>query len=240
MQFVFADGSVRLYEPVSGVLLEGKECLVFFLGGLPSGEIDPTDPAIVSLREHSSRRDAVIAKVELPKFSAQILEFEVPGEIRVVPRRNAPPPLPDPQLPFRLRYPPQEVSGDFDNDGDVDGRDFVVWMKVGRDTTARGLVAIGPTESEPPFIFEGLFGTFVPGTETGPNYIVLLVALAHAPLRFENLAVATVHPDPALPGCDIWDFQSNGIHRRGAPLRLSFDAAGKTRFFDGAAEDDSP
>jgi hypothetical protein len=229
IQFVFVDGSVRWYEPVAGALLEGKECLVFSLGGRPSGELDPTDAAVAVYREDPARPGVVFVKLQLPKVFPQILAFEVPGEIQITPRDDAPPP-PDDQPAFRLRYPPQEVRGDFDGDGDVDGRDFIAWGRVGADTSARGFVAIEPLDGEPPMDFEPLFGTFVPGTETGPGYIVLLLALGDVPIRFENLAVAMIHPHAHVPGCDIWDFSSNGIKRGGAPLRLTFDAERKGEF----------
>jgi hypothetical protein len=41
-------------------------------------------------------------------------------------------------------------------------------------------------------------------------------------LRLENVEIATVQPDPRLPGCDIWDFTSNVV---------SFDARGSQVFF---------
>jgi hypothetical protein len=76
-----------------------------------------------------------------------------------------------------------------------------------------------------------VFGTVVPETKTGPAVIVIMMALERAPLRIENLAVATVTPNQNIPGCDIWDFSSNGVAgSSGLPLHLVFDAEGGTRF----------
>jgi hypothetical protein len=223
MQVALGDGSVRFYAPVAGTLLEGHECLVFFLGGRSSGELDPTDPAIAIVREDPERRGVIVVKLQLTRVFPQTLEFEVPGEIRLIPGSNERP-QPRAHPWFSFYYPPQKVI--------IHGTDMVLGFfasaDVRRDHSAKGHLALGLPDGEPPIFFEPLFGTVVP--ETGPGYIIILMALDGAPLRIENLAVGTVHPDPHLPGCDIWDFASNGVSRNGSPLHLVFDAEGETRF----------
>jgi hypothetical protein len=92
---------------------------------------------------------------------------------------------------------------------------------VARDYSADGLVELEVPIGSGPIRLEPVFGTPMPGTRTGSGFIILLV-VEGAPLRLENVEIATVQPDPLIPGCDIWDFQSNGV---------SFDARGRQIFF---------
>jgi hypothetical protein len=79
-------------------------------------------------------------------------------------------------------------------------------------------------------LFEPVFGVALPETGTRPAYIVILTVLADAPLRMENLGVATVHPDPALPGEDTIHLPADVIIDN-APLHVTFNAEGRTRFY---------
>jgi prepilin-type processing-associated H-X9-DG protein len=234
MQFLFADGSVRFYEPVAGMLLEGKECLVFLLNRLPSGALDPTDAAIAVVREE--RRGVIFLKLQLKQVFPQTLHFEVPGDIRRIPTRGV---QPHARPWFSLHYRPQRVT--------VEGTDLVAgsfsaWARVRRDHHANGYVALGLDDGRPPFRFEPLFATVVPESETGPGYIVILMALNGAPLQIENLAIGTVRADPDVPGCDIWDFTSNTVaSTSGSPFHIVFHAEGEIRFAHGrAGSDPSP
>jgi hypothetical protein len=127
---------------------------------------------------------------------------------------------------FSFHYAPQTVH--------IHGTDlalgFAAAAEVRRDRSADGRVTLDLRDGKPPISFEPRFGTVIPATETGPGYIIILMALSGAPLRFDNFAVATVRPDPQLPGCDIWDFSSNGVGRSGGRLHLSFHAEGKITF----------
>lgn len=228
MQFVFADGSVRFYEPVAGMLLEGHQCLVFFLHRLPSGELDPTEPAIAVVREDPERR-VIFLKLQLKQVFPQTLQFEVPGEIRLIPASGAPRHA---RSWFTVHYRPQRVT--------VEGADMVAgfsaWARVRRDHRANGYVTLRLPDGQPPFRFEPLFATVVPETETGPGYIVILMALEGAPLQIDNLAIGTVHADPYVPGCDIWDFTSNTVSgSSGSPFHIVFHAEGQIRFVHGRA-----
>jgi prepilin-type processing-associated H-X9-DG protein len=227
MNVALADGSVRFYNAVGGMLLEGNECLVFFLGGIPSGELDPTEPAIAVVREDPARPGAIFVKLQLKQVFPQTLDFEAPGDIRLIRERG---PQPQARPWFSLYYPPQRVT--------VEGSDgvagFSAWARARRDHSANGYLTLRIPDGPPRFRFEPLFAIVVPETETGPNYIVILTALAGAPLEIENLAVATVHADPQVPGCDIWDFTSNVDTRRsGSPLHIVFHAEGEIRLARG-------
>jgi hypothetical protein len=217
MQVALADGSVRSYEPVAGMLLEGNECLVFFLNRLPSGELEPTEQAIAVVREDPQRR-VIVLKLQLRQLFPDTLHFEVPGDIRLMPASGR---QPQAQQWFSVYYWSQRVT--------FDGTDtvarFSAWARVRRDGRANGFMALGPLDGQRPSRFEPLLATAVPETETGPSYIVILMAMEGAPLEIENLAIATVHADPDVPGCDIWDFTSNVPTRRSV-----FHAQGKLRF----------
>lgn len=216
MQVVFADGSVRLYTAVAGMRLEGHACLVFFLGGIPSGELDPTDPAIAVLDEDPRRRRVIAVKLQLKQLFPDTLNFAVPGEVRLTPARGAPMHA---RPWFSLHYPPQRVP--------LEGTDMVAgfsaWTRVRRDRRANGYVVLGLPDGQPPLRFDPLFATVVPETETGPGYIIILMALEGAPLQIETLAIGTVRADPIVPGCDIWDFTSN-VDRSGSPFHIVFHA----------------
>jgi hypothetical protein len=132
----------------------------------------------------------------------------------------------DPSPRFSLRYPPQRVSIER---SDVVAR-FAAWVRVRRDHRALGQVTLRLADGQP-LRFAPVFGAVVPETETGPAYIVILMAGQGAPLQSKNFAIATVRPDPQLPGCDIWDFTSNVDTRRGASsFHIVFHAEGEIRF----------
>lgn len=217
MQVALADGSVRFYEPVAGMLLEGNECLVFLLNRLPSGELEPTEQAIAVVREDPQRR-VIVLKLQMKHMFPDTLHFEVPGDIRLMPASGH---RPQAQQWFSVYYWSQRVT--------FDGTDtvarFAAWARVRRDGRANGFLALGPLDGQRPSRFEPLLATAVSETETGPAYIVILMALEDAPVQIENLAVATVHADPHAPGCDIWDFTSNVDTKRSV-----FHAQGKLRF----------
>jgi hypothetical protein len=104
-----------------------------------------------------------------------------------------------------------------------------------QDRNIGGRIALDLRDGLAPVAFEPLLGALVPEVATGPGYIVILMALNDAPPELENLVVAVVRPDPALPGCDIWDFSSNGVSTgRSRPLRLSFHAEGAIHVVRGA------
>lgn len=229
-QFVFADGSVRLYKPVGATVLEGDQCLVFFLGGLPSGALDPTDTAIALLRKDPADARVILVKLRLPRVFPGDLEFEVPGDI-AAPDGDAHRPAPPASQwfttyywHFRMEYPPQLVM--VDENGLQAG--FSASAKVQRDGDASGTIILQPPGRETAHVFEPLFGTAAPPTETGPGYIILLLTLADQPVDLDNLAVAIVRPHESTPGCDIWDFTSNFVRRS-----LVFLAEGQSRFFGG-------
>lgn len=165
----------------------------------------------------------------MTQFFPQTLHFEVPGKIRLIPTHGA---QSHARPWFSLHYPPQRVT--------VEGTDmvagFAAWASARRDHRANGFVALRLADGQPPFRFEPLFATLVPETDTGPGYIVILMALDGAPLQVETLAIATVHADPHVPGCDIWDFASNTVVRRGgSPFHIVFHAEGETRLAHGRA-----
>jgi hypothetical protein len=163
---------------------------------------------------------------QLVPHGASSLHADV-GDLRAASASDEKTPSP---LWFSFHYAPQTVL--------VHGTDlalgFAAAAEVRRDRSANGRVTLDLRDGKPPISFEPRFGAVVPTTETGPGYIIILMALSGAPLRFDNFAVATVRPDPQLPGCDIWDFQSNGVGRSGARLHLSFHAEGRIEFARGS------
>ncbi|MCI0535007.1 MAG: hypothetical protein L0Z50_07250 [Verrucomicrobiales bacterium] len=236
IQLAFADGSVKTYQAkISRVQLEGHQALVFFLlfPALSTDQFDQTKPATAFARDSSDGTRDILWDLAGLEMSPQNLHFRVPGEIRII-SRNETQPERHPRLWFDLQYRLQQVK--------ILGTDilssFRTSARVFRDHTANGLVELGFPDNQQPLRFEPIFGSAVDPRETGPGYIILL--LEGAPLLFENLAVATVRPDPALPGCDIWDFQNNPVAPPGgSPFHVQFDAEGRIRFH-GLPPDDPP
>jgi hypothetical protein len=100
--------------------------------------------------------------------------------------------------------------------------EFRIWRGL-----ATGLVEFRLADGASPIRYEPRWGSVVPESETGPGYIVILMVPEGEPLHLENLAIATIRPDPALPGCDIWDFTSNTVSRStGDPFHVRFYAMG--------------
>jgi hypothetical protein len=230
MNVGLSDGSVKLVRATVATKLEGNQCLVIFLGGVPSGELDPTDPVVAIVGEDPARPGVVLVKLQANRLFQEVIEFAVPGKIELTkaesdPRRAAP-------LWFLSRHAPQRVT--------IEGTDmeigFFSSVAVQCNHRARGRVALGLPDDGAPIFFEPLLGTSVPSTAIGPGYIIILMALKGAPLRLENLAIGTVHPHPVVPGCDIWDFSSNGVGPRGAPFHLVFEAEGETRIVRDCAD----
>jgi prepilin-type processing-associated H-X9-DG protein len=221
MNILMGDGSVRTYQAVGATVLAGDHCLVFFLGGAP-GEIDPSDAAIAVVRNAPGAR-AIWVELQIQQVFPQTLQFAVPGEIRLT--RSDPPPG-SVGLWFSMRYLEQAVV--LDPAGTPAA--FTARAFIGSDHNGWGGIVLALPGEPSPLVFEPVFGVALPATGTGPGYIVILTVLADAPLQIENLGVATVHPDPALPGYDIWDFTSNTVVRN-QPLHVTFDADGETRFY---------
>ncbi len=222
MNVVFGDGAVRSYEPVTGALLQGNECLVFFLHRLPSGDLDPTEPAVMTAREDPRRPGAIFVKLRLQQEFPTTLSFEVPGDVKLTPT-GAPPQA---STWFNMRYPLQRVT--VADDGITAG--FSARLEALRDHAANGYLTLDLPDRHPVQFYEPLFATAVEQSSTGIGYIVILLAAEDVPLTIEALAAATVHPNPDVPGCDIWDFTSNVDHRRRSPFRIVFDARGRIRF----------
>jgi prepilin-type processing-associated H-X9-DG protein len=222
MNVVFADGSMRSYEPVTGAPLQGNECLVFFLHRLPSGDLDPTEPAVITAREDPRRPGMIFVKLRLQQEFPTTFSFEVPGDLKLTPM-GAPPQA---STWFNMRYPQQRVT--VADDGIT--ATFSTRIKALRDHVASGYLILDLPGGRPVQFYEPLFATSVTESSTGIGYIVILLAVEDVPVTIEALAVATVHPNPDVPGCDIWDFTSNVDTRRRSAFRVVFDAQGRIRF----------
>lgn len=227
MHFLFADGSVRFYQAVvSTIQLEGHQALVFFLllPSTASGELDPSNPITAVARQVSNTRTpSVFWEIDGSRIRDGTLRFEVPGQMRLIPKRETQP-LPPERPWFSLKYPPQRVKI---ADPSIVAS-FEASARILRDHAASGLVELGLPDDKVPLRFNPVFGSSVAESETGPGYIILLFVPEEAALRLQNLAIATVRSNPTLPGCDIWDFTSNVGHS--SALRVQFDAAGRIRF----------
>jgi prepilin-type processing-associated H-X9-DG protein len=218
VQILFADGSVQVLRAVSGQVngngnQNGPTLTFLLLPYLESGEIDFARPAIAIARQSPGNGDYLLWDIGGSTIHDASIEFEVPGEIAFVPHDRLPPALPW----FVIRYPPQSIV----IRGTGQAGSFSARAIVARDYSADGLVELEVPMGSGPIRLEPVFGMPMPGTQTGPGFIILLV-VEGAPLRLENVEIATVQPDPLIPGCDIWDFQSNGV---------SFDARGRQIFF---------
>lgn len=218
VRIVFADGSVHVLRTVFGqVSANGNEhghtWTFLLLPDLGSGEIDFVRPAIAIARQSPGNGDYLLWDIQGSQIHNASIEFEVPGEIAFVPHDPQPPALPW----FGIRYPPQPiVIRETGQAGSFSARAIVA-----RDYSADGLVELEVPIGKGPVRLEPVFGILMPGTQTGPGFIILLV-VEGAPLVLGNVEIATVRPDPSIPGCDIWDFASNGV---------SFDARGSQVFF---------
>jgi hypothetical protein len=221
MKVALGDGSVKSYEPVTGALLEGNECLVFFLRRLPSGDLDPTEPAVMTAGEDPRRPGAIFVKLRLKQEFPRTLSFQVPGDVQLTPTDAAP----QASTWFNMRYPQQRVS----DEGTGLAARFAARINALRDHLASGYLTLDLPDGQPVHFYEPLFATSVTESSTGMGYIVILLAAEDLRLTIEALAVATVHPNPDVPGCDIWDFASNNDVRRSA-FRIVFDAQGRIRF----------
>jgi prepilin-type processing-associated H-X9-DG protein len=218
VQMLFADGSVHVLRAVFGQVngngnQNGRTWTFLLLPYLESGEIDFARPAIAIARQSPGNGDYLLWDIQGSQISEASIEFEVPGEIAFVPHDPQPPALPW----FGIRYPPQPIM--IRETGQVGS--FSTRAIVARDYSADGLVELEVPIGKGPIRLEPVFGMPMPGTQTGPGFILLLVVEGTA-LRLENVEIATVQPDPRLPGCDIWDFTSNVV---------SFDARGSQVFF---------
>ena len=213
MQFSFADGSVIRYmavhSEVGGNASPAGPLTFLLLPYLESGEIDFMRPAIAIARQSPGNNDYLLWDIEGSTIHDASIEFEVPGEIALAPHDVQPPALPW----FGISYPPQPIV--VRETGEAGA--FSARAIVGGDLSADGLVELEVPIGKGPVRLDTVFGMPMPGTQTGPGFIILLV-VDGAPLLLENVETATVRPNPRIPGCDIWDFQSNGV---------SFDARGR-------------
>jgi len=218
VQFLLADGSVHVLRAVFGQVSgngnqDGHTWTFLLLPYLESSEIYVARPVIAIARQSPGNGDFLLWDIQGSTIHDASIEFEVPGEIAVVPHDPQPPALPW----FGISYPPQRIV--IQETGQAGS--FSAHAIVARDFSADGLVEIEVPIGKGPVRLEPVFGMPMPGTQTGPGFILVLV-VEGAPLRLENVEIATVRPDPSIPGCDIWDFQSNGV---------SFDARGRQVFF---------
>jgi hypothetical protein len=218
VQILFADGSVQVLTTVFGEVngngnQNGPTLTFLLLPYLESGEIDFARPAIAIVRQSPGNGDFLLWDIEGSTIHDASIEFEVLGEITFVPHDRQPRALPW----FAITYPPQPML--IRETGQAGS--FSARAIVARDYSADGLVELEVPIGSAPIRLEPIFGMPMPGTQTGPGFIIVLV-VEGAPLRIENVEIATVQPDPRLPGCDIWDFASNGV---------SFDARGRQVFF---------
>jgi hypothetical protein len=223
MSIALSDGAVRFYEPVTGAVLRGQECLIFFLLRSPYGGLDPTEPAVLTAREDPRRPGVIFVKLRLQQAFPHTLSFEVPGDLQLTHSDPQPPA----SISFEMRYPPQRVTIADNGIAAV----FSARIKALHDHVASGYLTLHLPDDQPIQFYEPLFATPVKESATGTSYIVILLAAEDVPLTIEALAIATVHPNPELPGCDIWDFESNNVvGRRGSAFRIVFDAQGRVRF----------
>ena len=59
-------------------------------------------------------------------------------------------------------------------------------------------------------VYEAVFGTADFDEETGP-IVILILLLRDDDSNVRDVAVATVRPNPRVPGCDVWDFMTNNV-----------------------------
>lgn len=228
-QFSMVDGSVRFLHVAAGRIEgfrspDGPTVSVLMLPRLESGDVDPTRPAIAVARPHPSIEGRIIW--EISGFRArdaanpESFAFELPGEFAIA-RRDKPS---RPAAPwFRFHYKRQQVTDLVS--GAVAG--FRASGRVRRDNRAAGSIELAVPFGTRPLRYEPVYGA--PASESdGRLAYHLILVLADAPLELENVLVASVQPDPALPGCDIWDLE--GGETSGGAARLRFDARGRVRF----------
>lgn len=215
VQILLADGSVHMLRAVVGQASGDRDEFTWTFHLLPyleSGELDFANPAIARAGQSARNEDFILWDIQGSQISDASIEFEVPGEMAFIPHDPQPPALPW----FGVSYPPQPIiTRETGRAGSFSAR-----ARVARDFSADGLVELEVPLGSDPVRLRPVFGTPMPGTQTRRGFILLLV-VEGAPLQLENIEIATVRPDPDIPGCDIWDFASNGV---------SFDARG-SQFF---------
>ena len=217
VQFLLADGSVHVLRAVFGQVSgngneDGHAWTFLLLPYLESSEIYVARPVIAIARQSPGNGDFLLWDIQGSTIHDASIEFEVPGEIALVPHDPQPPALPW----FGISYPPQRIV--VRETGQAGS--FSAHAIVARDFSADGLVEIEVPIGKGPVRLDPVFGMPMPGTQTGPGFIILLV-VEGAPLLLENVEIATVRPDPSMPGCDIWDFSSGTWSARGRQVFFS-------------------
>jgi hypothetical protein len=208
MHLTFGDGSVRYIAIHSEIArdVNGNHVLTFvLLPYLESGELDLTKPVIATARPGSGSGGGILWDLEGSTLQQESIQFEVPGSIRVVST------VPEPPAPlsFSFHYPLQKVT--LQGTGEVGI--FSARGNVRQDHSVEGMVEIEALNGKGPVSLVPVFGKLDEPSPTavGPSYTIVFV-VEGAPLVSENVLVAVVRPNPAVPGCDIWDFSSGTVH----------------------------
>ncbi len=214
VRILFADGSEHVLRAVFGQVSgngneDGHTWTFLLLPYLESSDIYVARPVIAIARQSPGNGDFLLWDLQGSQISDASIEFEVPGDIAFVPHDPQPAALPW----FGIRYPPQPIV--IQETGQAGS--FSARAIVARDHSADGLVELEVPIGKGPVRLHPVFGTPLPGTQTGPGFIILLV-VEGAPLLLENVGIATVQPDPRFPGCDIWDFSSGSWAARGSQI----------------------
>ena len=113
-----------------------------------------------------------------------------------------------------LRYPRQTVEAE--RDGKQIMAEFQARVRVRSDGIAQGRVRWRSKE-DGALVFQAVRGRGIFDSSGALKGVKLKLEDASG-----NVIAATVTPDSAVPGCDIWSFMSNGVYPA-----LTFHAAGK-------------
>ncbi len=239
IRFTFPDGSRREFQAVAGRVEEHRDSEVvalLLLPLLPSGDVDALAPAVAVARHDARADDLIVWEISGTSLATEPLRFESAGRIHQ--DRGA---KPDPAaLPwFSLHYKPQGVTI-VSSSGQVEAK-FSASARVTRDHTARGRVQLDLHDGGTPLRLDPVFGSVAPRNETGPAYIIILMALEGAPLRRDNLFLATIHQDPSRAGNDVWDLSgiepvSNGLDA----FHVTFPAVGWFRIQGPPLQEQAP
>jgi hypothetical protein len=209
VQLSFMDGSVRYLAIHSEVSRSGNanDGLTFLLlPYLESGEIDFENPAIANARPSPGTSGGILWHIEGSTVHHGSIAFEVPGSIRLL-QITPEPPVP---LSFSFHYPLQKVV----LQGTGDAGTFSARGNVRQDHSVEGLVELEVLNGKGPIALVPVFGKLdetAPTGPIGPSYTIVFV-VEGAPLVNDNVLIAFVQPNPAIPGCDIWDFSSGTVH----------------------------
>jgi len=152
----------------------------------------------VSGVETAGRVDEVSAALQVGTSCAEVFNSLAEGGFELV-----------------LRTP--GISGDFDNDGDVDGRDFLVWQRGGSPAAARPSRRVTTVLISCEYVVADTLMTRVAGSEIAGRIDASLAAalaarpscaVAYAALAGAGFGLVSAAPGPAAGG-GLADWQTN-------------------------------